>query len=295
MVNYKDLGLVNTREMFAKAIKGGYAIPAFNFNNMEQMQAIVAACVETKSPVILQVSSGARKYANQTILRYMAQGAVEYAKELGCNIPICLHLDHGDTYELSVSCIEMGFSSVMIDGSELPIEENIAITKKVVAAAHACGVSVEAEIGHVGGRGDDAVKEDVYTTVEEAKTFYEQTDVDMLAVSIGTTHGVYLKKPELKFDRITELNEAIPIPLVMHGGSGLTKEDYIEVSKRGISKINFATYMFLAGGQAIEDKVNDAAGKKAEFNSLLKAGFEGQKQIVKEHIGYFGTEKWNKK
>ena len=117
----------------------------------------------------------------------------------------------------------------------------------------------------------------------------------MLAVSIGTTHGVYLKKPELKFDRITELNEAIPIPLVMHGGSGLTKEDYIEVSKRGISKINFATYMFLAGGQAIEDKVNDAAGKKAEFNSLLKAGFEGQKQIVKEHIGYFGTEKWNKK
>ena len=115
------------------------------------------------------------------------------------------------------------------------------------------------------------------------------------AVSIGTTHGVYLKKPELKFDRITELNEAIPIPLVMHGGSGLTKEDYIEVSKRGISKINFATYMFLAGGQAIEDKVNDAAGKKAEFNSLLKAGVDGQKQIVKEHIGYFGTEKWNKK
>ena len=119
MVNYKDLGLVNSREMFKKAMEGKYAIPAFNFNNMEQMQAIVAACVETKSPVILQVSSGARKYANQTILRYMAQGAVEYAKELGCNIPICLHLDHGDTYELCVSCIEMGFSSVMIDGLSL--------------------------------------------------------------------------------------------------------------------------------------------------------------------------------
>ncbi|MCF0210303.1 MAG: class II fructose-bisphosphate aldolase, partial [Bacteroidales bacterium] len=116
MVNYKDLGLVNTREMFAKAINGGYAIPAFNFNNMEQMQAIIQACVEAKSPVILQVSAGARKYANQTLLRYMAQGAVEYAKELGYAIPVVLHLDHGDSFEICKSCIEYGFSSVMIDG-----------------------------------------------------------------------------------------------------------------------------------------------------------------------------------
>ena len=128
MVSYKELGLVNTREMFAKAIKGGYAIPAFNFNNMEQMQAIVQACVETSSPVIMQVSSGARKYANPTILRYMAQGAVEYAKELGKNIPIVLHLDHGDTFELCKDCVDMGFSSVMIDGSHLPYEENIALS-----------------------------------------------------------------------------------------------------------------------------------------------------------------------
>ena len=130
MVNYKDLGLVNTREMFAKAIKGGYAIPAFNFNNMEQMQAIIQAAVECKSPVILQVSSGARKYANQTLLRYMAQGAVEYAKELGLNIPITLHLDHGDSFELCKSCIDMGFSSVMIDGSHLPYDENVALTEE---------------------------------------------------------------------------------------------------------------------------------------------------------------------
>ena len=130
MVSYKELGLVNTREMFAKAIKGGYAIPAFNFNNMEQMQAIVQACVETSSPVIMQVSSGARKYANPTILRYMAQGAVEYAKELGKNIPIVLHLDHGDTFELCKDCVDMGFSSVMIDGSHLPYDENVALTKK---------------------------------------------------------------------------------------------------------------------------------------------------------------------
>ena len=135
MVNYKDLGLVNTREMFAKAIKGGYAIPAFNFNNMEQMQAIIKAAVETKSPVILQVSKGARQYANATLLRYMAQGAVEYAKELGCKHPeIVLHLDHGDTFETCKSCIDSGFSSVMIDGSHLPYEENVALTKKVVTS-----------------------------------------------------------------------------------------------------------------------------------------------------------------
>ena len=147
MVSYKELGLVNSREIFKKAMAGGYAIPAFNFNNMEQMQAIIQACVEMKSPVILQVSSGARKYANQTLLRYMAQGAVEYAKELGCNIPIVLHLDHGDTFELCKSCIELGFSSVMIDGSSLPYDENVALTKKVVDYAHQYDVTVEPSVG----------------------------------------------------------------------------------------------------------------------------------------------------
>ena len=137
MTSYKELGLVNTREMFKKAVAGGYAIPAFNFNTMEQMQAIVQAAVETKSPVIMQVSKGARAYANGTILRYMAQGAVEYAKELGCEKPeIVLHLDHGVSFEICKECIDNGFSSVMIDGSHLPFEENIALTKKVVDYAH---------------------------------------------------------------------------------------------------------------------------------------------------------------
>ena len=155
MISYKELGLVNSKELFAKAIKGGYAIPAFNFNNMEQMQAIISACVETKSPVILQVSSGARKYANQTLLRYMAQGAVEYAKELGCNIPIVLHLDHGDSFELCKSCIDMGFSSVMIDGSHLNFEKNIELTKQVVEYAHAHDVTVEGELGVLAGVEDE--------------------------------------------------------------------------------------------------------------------------------------------
>ncbi len=132
MVSYKDLGLVNTIEMFKKAMEGKYAVPAYNFNNMEQMQAIILACVETKSPLIMQVSSGARKYANSTLLRNMAKGAVEYAKELGYEIPIALHLDHGDTFELCKDCVDNGFSSVMIDGSHLSYEDNIAVTKKVV-------------------------------------------------------------------------------------------------------------------------------------------------------------------
>ena len=152
MVSYKELGLVNTREMFAKAIKGGYAVPAFNFNNMEQLQAIIKAASEDRSPVILQVSKGARNYANATLLRYMAQGAVAYAKELGWENPqIVLHLDHGDSFELCKSCIDNGFSSVMIDGSHLPYEENVALTKQVVEYAHQFDVTVEGELGVLAG------------------------------------------------------------------------------------------------------------------------------------------------
>ncbi len=198
MVNYKELGLVNTREMFAKAVKGGYAIPAFNFNNLEQLQAIIGAAVEAKSPVILQVSSGARKYANQTLLRYMAQGAVEYAKELGCPNPqIALHLDHGDSLELCKSCIEMGFSSVMIDGSHLPYEENVALTRSVVEYAHQYDVTVEGELGILAGVEDDVVAEHhTYTKPEEVVDFVSKTGVDSLAISIGTSHGATKFTPE---------------------------------------------------------------------------------------------------
>ena len=249
MVNYKDLGLVNSREMFKKAMEGKYAIPAFNFNNMEQMQAIVAACVETKSPVILQVSSGARKYANQTILRYMAQGAVEYAKELGCNIPICLHLDHGDTYELCVSCIEMGFSSVMIDGSALPYDENVALTKKVVDYAHKYDVTVEGELGVLAGIEDDVVAAaSVYTSPDLVEDFVKKTGVDSLAISIGTSHGANKFKPEqctrnadgilvpppLRFDILEEIERRIPgFPIVLHGSSSVPQEFVKMVNQYG--------------------------------------------------------------
>ena len=239
MVSYKELGLVNSREMFAKAINGGYAIPAFNFNNMEQMQAIIQACVETKSPVILQVSSGARKYANQTILRYMAQGAVEYAKELGCNIPIVLHLDHGDSFELCKSCIELGFSSVMIDGSHLPYDENVALTKKVVDYAHQYDVTVEGELGVLAGVEDDVKAEShTYTRPEEVEDFVKKTGVDSLAISIGTSHGAYKfkpgQKPEIRLDILAEIEKRIPgFPIVLHGSSSVPQDIVAEINRYG--------------------------------------------------------------
>ena len=244
MVSYKELGLVNTREMFAKAIEGGYAIPAFNFNNMEQMQAIVQACVETSSPVILQVSAGARKYANQTLLRYMAQGAVEYAKELGKNIPIVLHLDHGNSFELCKDCIDMGFSSVMIDGSALPYDENVALTKKVVEYAHQHDVTVEGELGVLAGVEDEVASEHShYTDPADVEDFVKKTGVDSLAISIGTSHGANKFKPEqctrnaegilvpppLRFDILKEIEKRIPgFPIVLHGSSSVPQE-YVKI------------------------------------------------------------------
>ena len=230
MISYKDLGLVNTRELFAKAVKGGYAIPAFNFNNMEQMQAIIQACVECKSPVILQVSAGARKYANQTLLRYMAQGAVEYAKELGYAIPIVLHLDHGNSFELCKDCIDSGFSSVMIDGSHLPYEENVALTKKVVEYAHQHDVTVEGELGVLAGVEDDVkAEEHTYTRPEEVVDFVSRTGVDSLAISIGTSHGAYKFKPgtnpKIRLDILAEIEKQIPgFPIVLHGASSVPQD-----------------------------------------------------------------------
>ncbi len=244
MVNYKDLGLVNTRDMFAKAIKGGYAIPAFNFNNMEQMQAIIKAAVETKSPVILQVSKGARQYANATLLRYMAQGAVEYAKELGCKNPeIVLHLDHGDTFETCKSCIE-------IDGSHLPYDENVALTKKVVEYAHQFDVTVEGELGVLAGVEDEVSSDHhTYTEPDEVVDFVTKTGCDSLAISIGTSHGAYKFTPEqchidpktgrmvpppLAFDVLDGVMKELPgFPIVLHGSSSVPEEEVATINQFG--------------------------------------------------------------
>ena len=237
-VHYSTLGLVNSRELFKKAVSGGYAIPAYNFNNMEQLQAIVMGCAETNSPVILQVSSGARKYANQILLRHMAAGAVEMVRSTGSNIPIVLHLDHGDTFDLCKSCIDTGFSSVMIDGSHHSYDDNVKLTKQVVAYAHANDVTVEGELGILAGI-EDEVQSDhsSYTQPEEVIDFVSKTGVDSLAISIGTSHGAYKFKPEqctknadgvlvpppLRFDILEDLpSHFLPSPSIEDGGHKAT-------------------------------------------------------------------------
>ena len=243
---YKDLGLVNTREMFRKAMAGRYAVPAYNFNNMEQLQAIITGCAESASAVILQVSRGARQYANQTLLRYMAQGAVELARELGNGrvIPIAVHLDHGDTFETCKSCIDSGFSSVMIDGSHHPYEENVALTRKVVEYARPHDVTVEGELGVLAGIEEDVTAEkSSYTKPEEVEDFLEKTGVDSLAISIGTSHGANKFKPEqctrdergvlvpppLRFDILEEIEKRIPgFAIVLHGASSVLPK-YVDI------------------------------------------------------------------
>ena len=329
MVSYKELGLVNTREMFKKAVAGGYAIPAFNFNNMEQLQAIIQAAAETKSPVILQVSSGARKYANQTLLRYMAEGAVEYAKELGWEHPqICLHLDHGNSFELCKSCVDMGFSSVMIDASSLPYEENIALTKQVVDYAHKYDVTVEAELGVLAGVEDEvAAEESHYTTPEEVIDFATRTGCDSLAISIGTSHGAYkftpeqctrdpktgrLVPPPLAFNVLHEIEKKLPgFPIVLHGSSsvpqeyvdiinanggklpdavGIPEEQLREASKSAVCKINIDSDSRLAMTAAVRKIFNEKPGEFDPRKYLGPARDEMKKLYMHKIINVLGSD-----
>jgi fructose-bisphosphate aldolase class II len=279
-VSYKELGLVNTRELFAKAVKGGYAIPAYNFNNLEQLQAIVSACVETASPVILQVSSGARKYAGATLLRYLAQGAVAYATELGRAIPIVLHLDHGDTFDLCAACIEWGFSSVMIDGSHHPYDQNVALTRRVVEHAHRFDVTVEGELGVLSGIEDDVVaQKSVYTQPGEVEDFVTKTGVDSLAISIGTSHGAYKFKPgqnpQIRLDILAEIERRIPgFPIVLHGSSSVPPDLVTTINAHGgrlADAIGIPEDQLRAAARSAVCKINiDSDGRLAMTAAIRK-------------------------
>ena len=254
-VSYKEIGIVNTREMFKKAMAGKYAIPAYNFNNMEQLQAIVLGCVESDSPFILQVSSGARKYADQTLLRYLAQGALAMIRSKGSKLNFALHLDHGDTLELCKSCIDTGFSSVMIDASHHPFEKNIELTRQVVEYAHQYDVTVEGELGVLAGIEDDVVAaKSVYTQPDDVEKFVKATGVDSLAISIGTSHGAYkfkpaqctrdasgvLVPPPLRFDILEEVERRIPgFSIVLHGASSVVPK-YVEMINKYGGKLDDA-------------------------------------------------------
>ena len=326
MVNYKDLGLVNTRDISTKAIKGGYAIPAYIFNNMEQMQAIIQACVETKSPVILQVSKGARQYADKFILRNLARGAVEYAHELGCDIPIVLHLDHGPNFEVAKDCIDNGFSSVMIDGSSLPYEENIALTKQVVDYAHKFDVTVEAELGVLAGVEDEvSAAESHYTKPEEVVDFTRKTGCDSLAISIGTSHGRckftpeqctrnadgILIPPPLAFDVLAEIEKQLPgFPIVLHGSSsvpiqyvkmieqyggkipdsvGIPEEQLRKAAKSAVCKINIDSDGRLAMTAIVRKVLAENPGEFDPRKYLGPARDELKKMYMHKNIDVLGS------
>ena len=273
--------LVTTKEMFAKAYAGHYAIGAFNVNNMEMIQGIVEAGKKQQAPLILQVSKGARNYANPKYLKKLVEAAVEDS-----GLPICLHLDHGDSYELCKSAIDDGFTSVMIDGSSLPFEENVAKTKEIVAYAHERNVTVEAEIGHV-GEGDSYHVEGntMLTTPEEAKKFVELTDVDSLAVSIGTAHGEYKGTPHLNFERLQEIAAEVSVPLVLHGGSGSGDENLSKAVELGICKVNICTDLL----NAARDNTKDGYAERSYYDSVTLAK-DGIKDCLKHYYEVFHTK-----
>lgn len=329
MVDYKKLGLVNTREMFAKAVKGGYAIPAFNFNNMEQLQAIIKAAAETKSPVILQVSKGARAYANPILLRYMAQGAVEYARSLGWTNPqIVLHLDHGDTFEVCKDCIDNGFSSVMIDGSHLPFDENAELTRKVCEYAHQFDVTVEGELGVLAGVEDEVSSDHhTYTNPEEVIEFVARTGVDSLAISIGTSHGAYkftpaqctrdpqtgrLVPPPLAFNVLEAVEKKLPdFPIVLHGSSsvpqeyvdtinanggklpdaiGIPEDELRKAAKMDVCKINIDSDSRLAMTAAVRKLFNEKPGEFDPRKYLGPARDEMERLYKHKIINVLGSD-----
>ena len=315
--HYKDLGLSNTKEMFEKANKEGYSVPAFNFNNLEQVQGIIEACVETGSPVILQVSKGARNYIGKEMVPFLAQAAVAYARSKGSDIPVALHLDHGPDFETCKDCVEYGFSSVMIDGSHHAYEENIEESKKVAEFAHKHDVTVEAELGVLAGVEDDVVADaHIYTQPDEVEDFVKRTGVDSLAIAIGTSHGAHKFKPgdnpKIRLDILEEIEKRIPgFPIVLHGSSSVPKQfvdlmkqyggeiaDAIGIpdeqlrlaSKSAVAKINVDTDGRLAFTAGIREAL---AKNPKEFDprKYLEPGKNYMKEFYKEKIKtVFGSE-----
>lgn len=280
------MGLVPITELLEKAEAGGYAVGAFNCNNLEIVQAIIAAAEAEKSPVIMQASQGAIKYAGLDYITAMAKIAAEQA-----SVPVALHIDHGTSFEQVMKCIRSGFSSVMIDGSKLPLEENIALTKKVVDVAHAVGVSVEAELGKIGGTEDDIhvdEKDALFTNPDEAKTFVEQTGVDALAIAIGTAHGQYKGKPELDFARLEKIKSLIATPIVLHGSSGVADEDIKKAISLGVRKVNIDTNIREAFVAKMRE-VLDADAKEIDPRKVLGPAREAAIEVIREKIRVFGS------
>lgn len=279
------MAYLTSGEMLADAQRRGYAVGAFNAENMEMVKAIIQAAEELQAPVMIQTTPSTVKYGTLDTFSAMVQAEARHA-----SVPVCLHLDHGSSYELAVEAMEAGYSSVMIDGSGLPFEENIAVTEKVVRKARAKGLPVEAELGKVGGKEDDLeVEEDTNTDPAMAKEFVERTGVQSLAVAIGTAHGFYAKTPVLDKERLSEIRKVVDVPLVLHGASGLSDEDVRDCVKRGICKVNFATEL----RKAYTDAVKALLAEKPETfdpKALGKVGIQAVKELVKNRMLVCGCD-----
>lgn len=280
--DYKELGLSNTREMFKKANEEGYAVPAFNFNNMEQMQAIIEACAEMGSPVILQVSKGASNYIGLEMIPYLGQAAASYAKSTGSDIPVALHLDHGPDLETVKKCIDYGFSSVMIDGSHYDYAENVEVTKAVVEYAHKFDVTVEGELGVLAGIEDDVeAAEHTYTKPEEVQDFVSKTGVDSLAIAIGTSHGAHKFKPgenpKLKLDVLAEVEKKLPgFPIVLHGSSAVPAKFVKMINENGgkiADAIGIPNDQLMGAAKSAVAKINVDTDGRLAFTAGIRKVF----------------------
>lgn len=279
------MSLVTSKEMLLDAQKRGYAVGAFNAENMEMVKAIIAAAEELQAPVMIQTTPSTVKYG--TLDTYAAIVAAEAKK---ASVPVCLHLDHGNSYELAVQAMQAGYTSVMIDGSHGQLEENIAVTAKVAETAAAMGIPVEAELGKVGGKEDDLETDaDTNTDPEEAGYFVEKTGVDSLAVAIGTAHGFYVGTPVLDKERLSQIRRVVSIPLVLHGASGLSDNDVRDCVRRGICKVNFATELRVAYTDAVKKLL---AEKPETFDpkALGKTGMAAVTSLVKERMKVCGCD-----
>ena len=278
--------LVSMNEFLPAAKEKKFAVGQFNMNNLEFAQAITQAAMEERSPFIFGVSEGAIKYMG---LEYTVAIAEAAAKVSG--LPIALHLDHGSSFDVVMKCIRAGFTSVMFDGSHLPFEENVRLTKEIVKVAHAMGVSVEGELGTIGGVEDDLVVDDADAMLakpEEAIRFYEETGVDCLAIAVGTAHGMYKGEPHIRFDIIEEVTRNIPVPVVLHGGSGVPDEMIRKVIQAGVGKINVNTENQVACTAAIRE-VLEKDEKVYDPRKYLGPGREAMVEVVRAKIRLFGS------
>lgn len=287
MMNLGDKMLVNMNQMLKKAKEEHYAVPHFNINNLEWTKFILEECNELNIPVILGVSEGAAKYMGSYLV--VADMVKAMIKSLNIKIPVCLHLDHGSSVESCISAIDAGFSSVMIDGSRLPLEENIKITKEVVTYAHERGISVEAEVGHIGTTDDNMTKEETNATLEDCQILYKNTNIDALAPALGSVHGFYKKEANLDFDTMENISKNLPIPLVLHGGTGIPDNKIRMAISKGISKININTELQSVWSKSLRKYLLENEDVY-DPRKIISSGEAAMKERISEIVTLFGTK-----